>query len=80
VCYPDKSNPTGAVSPNATAGQTQIQRKRDGQKNNWSARKHGFYSATLRPAETYQLWHITNLEGVDPEIAFIRIKLQSSLQ
>jgi hypothetical protein len=26
------------------------------------------------------LWNITNLEGVDPEIALIRIKLQSSLQ
>ena len=36
--------------------------------------------ATLSPAETSQLWNITNLEGVDPEIALIRVKLQSSLQ
>lgn len=63
-----------------TANQTQIRRRRGGQKGNRNARKHGFYSGTLSPAETSQLWNITNLEGVDPEIAFIRVKLQSSLQ
>ncbi len=80
MCYPDKSNPAGEVSQNLTANQTQIKRKRGGQKGNRNACKHGFYSATLSPAETSQLWNITNLEGVDPEIAFIRVKLQSSLQ
>ncbi len=63
-----------------TANQTQIKRRRGGQKGNRNARKHGFYSGTLSPAETSQLWNITNLEGVDPEIALIRVKLQSSLQ
>ena len=63
-----------------TANQTQVKRKRGGQKGNRNALKHGFYSATLSPAETSQLWNITNLEGVDREIAFIRVKLQSSLQ
>ena len=80
MCYPDKSNPAGEASQNLTANQTQIKRKRGGQKGNRNARKHGFYSGTLSPAETSQLWNITNLEGVDPEIAFIRVKLQSSLQ
>jgi len=80
VCYLDKSNPAGKVSQNVTANQTQIKRKRGGQKGNRNARKHGFYSATLSPAETSQMWNITNLESVDPEIAFIRVKLQSSLQ
>lgn len=80
MCYPGKSNPAGEVSQNLTANQTQIKRKRGGQKGNRSACKHGFYSGTLSPAETSQLWNITNLEGVDPEIAFIRVKLQSSLQ
>jgi len=80
VCYPDKSNPTGEVSQNLTVNPTQIKRRRVGQKGNRNARKHGFYSGTLSPAETFQLWNITNLEGVDPEIAFIRVKLQSSLQ
>jgi hypothetical protein len=60
--------------------QTQIKRRRGGQNGNRNARKHGFYSAGLSPAETSQLWDIINLEGVDPEIAFIRVKLQSSLQ
>ena len=63
-----------------TANQTQAKKKRGGQKGNRNARKHGFYSTTLSPAEISQLWNITNLEGVDPEIAFIRVKLQSSLQ
>jgi len=80
VCYPDKSNPAGEVSQNLTANQTQIKRKRGGQKGNRNACKHSFYSGTLSPGETSQLWNITNLEGVDPEIAFIRVKLQSSLQ
>jgi uncharacterized protein YjcR len=63
-----------------TVNPTQLKRKRGGQKGNRNARKHGFYSATLTPAETSQLRNITNLEGIDPEIALIRIKLQSSLQ
>ena len=80
MCYPDKSNPAGEVSQNLTANQTLIKTKRGGQKGNRNACKHGFYSGTLSSAETSQLWNITNLEGVDPEIAFIRVKLQSSLQ
>jgi hypothetical protein len=80
VCYSDKLDPEGEVFQNVTANQTQVRRKRGGQKGNRNARKHGFYSGTLSPAETCQLWNITNLEGVDPEVAFIRVKLQSSLQ
>jgi hypothetical protein len=80
MCYSDESNLAGEVSKNVTANQTQIKRKRGGQKGNRNACKHGFYSGTLSPVETSQLWNITTLEGVDPEIAFIRVKLQSSLQ
>jgi len=80
VCCPDELSPAGKVSQNVTTNQTRIIRKRGGQKGNRNACKHGFYSATLSPAETSQLWNITNLEGVDPEIALIRVKLQSSLQ
>jgi hypothetical protein len=80
VRYPNKSSPAGEASRNLTATPTQVKRKRGGQKGNGNARKHGFYSGTLSPAETSQLWNITNLEGVDPEIAFVRVKLQSSLQ
>jgi len=63
-----------------TTNPIQVKRKRGGQKGNRNARKHGFYSAALSPAQTRQLWNITNVEGVDPEIALIRVKLQSSLQ
>jgi hypothetical protein len=80
MCYPDKSNPAGEVSQNLVVNPTPVKRKRGGQKGNRNACKHGFYSGTLSLAETSQLWNITNLEGVDPEIAFIRVKLQSSLQ
>jgi hypothetical protein len=80
VCYPDKLNPAGEAPQNLTVNPTQIRRKRGGQKGNRNARKHGFYSGTLSPAQTQELWNITNLEGVDPEIAFIRVRLQSSLQ
>ena len=80
MCYLDGLSPAGEVSQDVTANQTQIKRKRGGQRGNRNACKHGFYSGALSPAETSQLWNITNLEGVDPEIALIRIKLQSSLQ
>ena len=78
MCYSVESNSTDDVSQNVTANQTQIKRKRGGQKGNRNACKHGFYSNTLSPAETSQLWNIVNLEGIDPEVAFIRVKLQSS--
>jgi hypothetical protein len=80
VCYLDASNPAGEACQNLTVNPTQVKRNRGGQKGNRNARKHGFYSVTLSPTETSQLWNIINLEGVDPEIAFIRVKLQSSLQ
>jgi hypothetical protein len=80
VCYPDSSNPTGEASQNPTLNRQQVKRKRGGQKGNRNARKHGFFSATLSPAEAFQLWNAINLEGVDPEVALIRVKLQSSLE
>ena len=77
--YPDKLSPAGEAQK-VTANQTQIKRKRGGQEGNRNACKHGFYSDTLSPAETRELWSITNQEGVDPELALIRVKLQSSLE
>ncbi len=60
-----------------TAGLTRIKRKRGGQKGNQNARKHGFYSSTLKPEEICRFWNIINQERVDPEMAVLRIKLQS---
>jgi hypothetical protein len=62
-----------------TADRTQIKRRRGGQKGNRNARKHGFYSDTLSPTQAQEVRNIINLEGVDFQIAAIRVKLQSSL-
>jgi hypothetical protein len=80
VIRPDRPNLEDETSRNLTANPGQTKRRRGGQKGNRNARKHGFYSAVLSPAETSQLWGIINLEGVDPAVAFLRVKLQSSLQ
>ena len=55
-------------------------RKRGGQHGNQNARKHGFYSSTLSPDEICRFWNIVNQESVDPEMAVLRIKLQSLIQ
>jgi len=59
---------------------TQHKTKPGGQIGNQNARKHGFYSSTLTPAEASLVSRISSLEGLDPEIALLRVKLQSSLQ
>ena len=61
-------------------GNRKIKRKRGGQQGNQNARKHGFYSSTLSPTEICEFWNIVNLEGIEPEIAVLRIKLRSLLQ
>ncbi len=63
-----------------TANLTQNERKRGGQKSNQNARKHGFYSNNLSPCEMSQSLEIINQEGIDYNIAVLRIKLQSFLQ
>jgi hypothetical protein len=55
----------------------QIKRKRGGQKGNHNARKHGIYSSALTPDEICRFWNILNQESLAPEMAVLRIKLQS---
>jgi hypothetical protein len=55
-------------------------RRRGGQNGNQNARKHGFYSGDLDPAEICEFWRIITSEGLAPEMALLRIKLRSSLQ
>src|SRR3972149_3846926 len=55
-------------------------RRPGGQPGNQNARKHGFYSGRLSPEEICRFWNIVNLEGVDPDIAALRIKLHSVIQ
>jgi len=44
-------------------------------KGNQNARKHGFYSHALSEAEKLKLEQARGMEGVDEEIAILRVKL-----
>jgi len=63
-----------AVSPDRGA-----KRKRGGQKGNQNARKHGFFSGTLEPSQWDEYWHAVTSERLDPQVAFIRVKLRTVL-
>ena len=54
-----------------------VKRKCGGQKGNQNARKHGFYSSALTLDEISRYWHIVTNESIDPEMAILRVKLQS---
>jgi len=50
--------------------------KRGAPKGNQNARKHGFYSRVLTEAQQVELESASRIEGVDQEIAFLRVKLK----
>ena len=50
--------------------------KRGAPKGNQNARKHGFYSRALNEAEKVDLEEASLIEGIDQEIAFLRMKLK----
>ena len=50
--------------------------KRGAPKGNQNARKHGFYSRALTEAEKFELEEASFVEGIDQEIAFLRVKLR----
>jgi hypothetical protein len=50
--------------------------KRGAPKGNQNARKHGFYSRALTEAEKVNLEEASFVEGIDQEIAFLRMKLR----
>jgi hypothetical protein len=54
-----------------------IKRKSGAQPGNQNARKHGFYSKMLTPQEKRSLRVAADLDGLDQEIAVMRVKLQS---
>ena len=56
-----------------------IVRKRGAPKGNQNARKHGFYSKVLDEAEQLDLELATGVEGIDDEIALLRVKIKSIL-
>ena len=55
------------------------ERKREAPKSNQNARKHGFYSKVLDEAERLDFELATGVDGVDDEIALLRVKIKSIL-
>ena len=58
----------------------EAQRKRGAPKGNQNARKHGFYSRVLDEAEQLDFELATGVEGIDGEIALLRVKIKSILE
>jgi hypothetical protein len=54
-------------------------KKRGAPKGNQNARKHGFYSRVLDEAERLDFEQATDVEGLDDEIALLRVKIKSLL-
>jgi len=54
-------------------------KRRGAPKGNQNARKHGFYSKALDEAEQLDLELATGVEGIDDEIALLRVKIKSIL-
>lgn len=55
-------------------------KKRGAPKGNQNARKHGFYSKVLDEAEQLDFEFATGVEGLDDEIALLRVKIKSLLE
>jgi len=58
----------------------EVERKKGAPKGNQNARKHGFYSKVLDEAEQLDFELATGVEGIDDEIALLRIKIKSILE
>jgi len=54
-------------------------RKRGAPKGNQNARKHGFYAKVLDEAEQLDFESVSGVEGIDDEIALLRVKIKSIL-
>ncbi|MGQ9676549.1 MAG: hypothetical protein ACUVX1_12880 [Chloroflexota bacterium] len=54
--------------------------KRGASPKNQNARKHGFYSRALTEAEKLEMEEAVFVEGIDQEIALLRIKLRELIE
>ena len=52
-------------------------KKRGAPKGNQNARKHGFYSKVLDDSEQLDFALATGVDGIDDEIALLRVKIKS---
>ena len=59
---------------------SRTERKRGAPKGNQNARKHGFYSKVLDEAEQLDFELASGVEGIDDEIALLRVKIKSILE
>ena len=59
---------------------TKAERKRGAQRGNQNARKHGFYSKVLDEAEQLDFELASGVDGIDDEIALLRVKIKSILE
>ena len=59
---------------------TKVMRKRGAPKGNQNARKHGFYSKVLDEAEQLDFELASGVNGIDDEIALLRVKIKSVLE
>jgi hypothetical protein len=59
---------------------TEVKRRRGAPKGNQNARKHGFYSRVLDEAERFDLEAASGVDGIDDEIALLRVKIKSVLE
>ncbi len=53
--------------------------KKGGQKGNRNAIKHGFYSRIFDEAERYDFTIATGIEGIDEEIALLRMEIKKTI-
>jgi hypothetical protein len=57
-----------------------IKKKKGPPKGNQNARTHGFYSKVLDEAEKIDFEIAAGVEGIDDEIAMLRVKIKSVLE
>jgi len=55
-------------------------KKRGAPKGNLNALKHGFYSKVLDEAEKLDFESASGVDGIDDEIALLRVKIKSALE
>ena len=55
-------------------------KKRGAPEGNQNARKHGFYSRVLTDEERQDFEQATGVEGIDEEIALLRVKIKSVVE
>ena len=56
------------------------ERKRGAPQGNQNARKHGFYSRVLDDEERLDFEQATTVDGIDEEIALLRVKIKSLIE